>query len=67
MNPGLCATCMHARRVRGRQSAFWLCDLSATDARFPRYPALPVLQCGGHVPGEPSNAARERAPDGGPV
>jgi hypothetical protein len=46
--PGLCADCQHARRVENeRGSVFWLCDLSRTDARFPRYPRLPVTVCAG--------------------
>jgi hypothetical protein len=46
---GLCATCAHARRVvSARGSAFWLCELSARDAAFQKYPRLPVLRCGGH-------------------
>jgi hypothetical protein len=48
---GLCATCRHARRVTSdRGSVFLLCDLSRTDARFPRYPPLPVQQCEGYQP-----------------
>jgi len=31
-----------------RGSAFYLCGLSATDARFPKYPRLPVLRCAGY-------------------
>jgi len=46
--PGLCATCRHARRiVNDRGSAFVLCELSRTDARFARYPRLPVVACTG--------------------
>jgi hypothetical protein len=46
---GLCATCVHARIVETpRQSTFLLCGLSFTDARFPKYPGLPVLACGGY-------------------
>ena len=45
---GLCAVCVHARPIgNARGSTFVLCGLSATDARFPRYPALPVLRCAG--------------------
>ena len=55
--PGLCASCVHARIVETpKQSTFLLCGLSFTDARFPKYPRLPVLVCDGH-------AARPR--DGG--
>jgi hypothetical protein len=35
-----------ARGVR-----FTLCRRSETDARFPRYPALPVLECVGYEKG----------------
>ena len=45
---GLCGTCDHARRVESaRGPVFLLCRLSFVDPRFARYPALPVLQCGG--------------------
>ena len=48
-NPGLCAPCVHARRVEsGRGSVFLLCELSRTDRRFPKYPRLPVVTCPGH-------------------
>jgi hypothetical protein len=30
-----------------RGSRFLLCELSRVDARFPRYPTLPVLACDG--------------------
>ena len=46
--PGLCGSCRHARTVRGATSVFWLCERSRTDARFPRYPRLPVLRCEGY-------------------
>jgi len=46
---GLCATCLHVRRITSdRGSVFYLCKLSAVDARFPKYPRLPVLQCDGY-------------------
>lgn len=45
---GLCAGCVFARRVEsGRGSVFVLCERSRTDARFARYPRLPVLACVG--------------------
>jgi hypothetical protein len=45
---GLCAQCAFARRVAsGRGSVFVLCERSRTDARFVRYPRLPVLACVG--------------------
>jgi hypothetical protein len=47
---GLCADCAHAQIVRSdRGSVFYLCTLSATDARFPKYPRLPVISCAGYT------------------
>jgi hypothetical protein len=49
---GLCCECRHHRRILSdRGSAFYLCERAASDPRFPRYPALPVLQCGGFETG----------------
>jgi hypothetical protein len=46
---GLCATCRHVRLIRtDREATFYLCQLSATDPRFPKYPRLPVLSCSGY-------------------
>jgi hypothetical protein len=46
---GLCATCAFARVIESaRGGRFTLCRRSETDARFPRYPALPVLKCIGY-------------------
>ncbi|HUA17787.1 MAG TPA: hypothetical protein VMU80_21920 [Bryobacteraceae bacterium] len=46
---GLCATCVNVRRVTSdRGSVFYLCELSKTDARFPKYPRLPVVSCTGY-------------------
>jgi hypothetical protein len=48
VDAGLCADCVHARRVESaRGSFFLLCELSATNPEFLRYPRLPVIQCGG--------------------
>jgi len=50
--PGLCGTCLHARRVGNRSgSLFFLCGRSRAEPRFPRYPALPVLECEGYERG----------------
>ena len=46
--PGLCAICVNVRVIEsGKGSRFYLCKLSSVDARFPRYPRLPVLECAG--------------------
>jgi hypothetical protein len=48
---GLCASCLHARRIRtGKGSCFWQCRRGLTDPRFPRYPRLPVETCEGFEP-----------------
>jgi hypothetical protein len=48
--PGLCGTCVHARRIESaRGSVFLLCGLSSTDPRFARYPRLPVVECAGYA------------------
>jgi hypothetical protein len=46
---GLCATCVNMRSiVSDRGSVFYLCELSKTDARFPKYPRLPIIECSGY-------------------
>ena len=46
---GLCETCAHVQVViSARQKTFYLCRLSASDARFPKYPSLPVRACDGY-------------------
>jgi hypothetical protein len=48
---GLCDGCAHVQIVTSaRGSRFYLCRLSFTDPRFPRYPPIPVLQCAGFTP-----------------
>lgn len=49
--PGLCGVCRHSRLIRtARGSIFRLCERSASDPQFPRYPNLPVVQCVGFEP-----------------
>jgi hypothetical protein len=53
---GLCSRCLHMREIRSdRGSTFYMCQLSATDPRFPKYPRLPVLQCLGYQPSTPDS------------
>jgi hypothetical protein len=50
VNAGLCVTCAHVRQIESAKgSSFVLCTLSASDPRFPKYPRLPVLSCGGYT------------------
>ncbi|HYX26565.1 MAG TPA: hypothetical protein VFC23_20595 [Thermoanaerobaculia bacterium] len=45
---GLCATCEHLRLLASKRSVFVRCGLAETDARFPKYPPLPVVVCAGY-------------------
>ena len=46
---GLCADCRFMRLMESdRGSTFYLCELSASDSGFPKYPRLPVLRCPGY-------------------
>ena len=54
--PGLCADCRHAEAVASKRSTFLRCRFADTDASFPRYPRLPVLECAGHERREPGRA-----------
>ena len=48
---GLCESCEHHREVVNRRgSRFHLCERAKHDPAYPRYPALPVLRCGGYEP-----------------
>jgi len=50
---GLCSRCAHMRQMQSdRGSIFYLCQLSTTDARFPKYPRLPVMRCSGYAASE---------------
>jgi hypothetical protein len=48
---GLCTRCRHVRTVTNRRgSVFVFCRRSESDARYPRYPVLPVRRCPGYEP-----------------
>ena len=57
---GLCTTCRHCRMVAGARSAFYLCERSFTDPRFPKYPPLPVVRCEGYERRDASPAIDEK-------
>jgi hypothetical protein len=51
---GLCASCRHVERIASARGAtFYLCRLSFSDRRFPKYPPLPVLSCEGYARRDP--------------
>lgn len=46
---GRCWDCRHQRQTGNRRgSIFYFCGRSRTDARYPKYPPLPVLECNGY-------------------
>ena len=46
--PSLCETCVNVRAVSTARSRFLLCQLSATNAAYPKYPPQPVVRCDGY-------------------
>jgi hypothetical protein len=55
---GLCASCRHAEIITSsRGSTFYLCRLADSDARFAKYPAVPVLECVGYEHGARTGSA----------
>ena len=59
MMPSLCETCENVRAVCTAKSRFLLCQLSATNAAYPKYPPQPVVRCDGY---RPRNDADEGEP-----
>jgi len=54
LRAGLCAHCRNASTVTSSRSVtFYLCRLSLTDPRYPKYPTLPVRTCDGYTAAEP--------------
>jgi len=57
---GLCTNCRHARRVQSdRGSVFVRCELALNDARFEKYPRLPVWVCAGYERRDDPSASAE--------
>jgi hypothetical protein len=51
---GLCADCRHMRLITSdRAATFYMCQRSASDKTFPKYPRLPVVQCKGYEKNDP--------------
>ena len=58
---GLCADCRHSRKITSdRGSEFWFCELSKVDARFVKYPRLPVKTCVGYEALEEDGGLEDR-------
>jgi hypothetical protein len=46
---GLCPHCANVQVIiTDRGSRFYLCRLSASDERYPKYPPQPVIACAGY-------------------
>jgi propionyl-CoA synthetase len=46
--PGLCGSCVYAKlNETNRGTAYLRCTRAGWDARLPRYPRLPVIECPG--------------------
>lgn len=48
MDRSLCETCARMREVVTPRSRFLLCQLSATEPAYPKYPPQPVVRCEGY-------------------
>ena len=48
----LCETCESVREICTTRSRFLLCELSFTNAAYPKYPTQPVVRCDGYRPRE---------------
>ncbi len=65
MKIGLCESCKNVEMTANRRgSRFYLCKLSAHDARFPKYPRLPVLTCEGYEPQSDVKASADKTQEG---
>ena len=63
MSQSLCESCAHLREVISGRGSRFLCLLSRSDDRFPRYPPQPVVRCAGHEPRRDDGTAHdEEAP-----
>jgi hypothetical protein len=57
---GLCADCVHGRRIESSHaSVFVLCEKSATDSSYAKYPRLPVITCEGYLRGRRTEESRD--------
>ncbi len=60
MIQSLCESCRNLREIRTARSRFLLCELSVTNADYPKYPPQPVVQCEGFQ-------SKDEAPGRGPT
>jgi len=50
MTTSLGETCKNMREIHTARSRFLLCELSVTNAPYPKYPPQPVVRCSGYQP-----------------
>jgi len=48
LKQSLCESCQWMHEVKTPRSRFLLCELSKTDADYPKYPPQPVVRCEGY-------------------
>ena len=60
----LCETCENVREVRTARSRFLLCELSVTNAAYPKYPPQPVVCCDGYRPRDDGSDDHQDGPSG---
>ena len=63
MMQSLCETCGNLREVRTARSRFLLCELSVTNAAYPKYPPQQIMQCDGY---QSRSEAKQDKPDDTP-
>jgi hypothetical protein len=44
----LCETCKNVHEVHTTRSRYLLCELSVTNAIYPKYPPQPIVRCDGY-------------------
>lgn len=64
MLPTLCESCRNPREVRTARSRFLLCELSGTNADYPKYPPQPVVVCDGFQPKDEATGQAPAKADG---
>ncbi len=50
MTQSLCESCQNVREICTARSRFLLCELSLTNADYPKYPPQPIVRCDGYQP-----------------
>jgi hypothetical protein len=56
----LCESCRWMREVTTLRSRFLLCELSKSDAAYPKYPPQPVVRCEGHQQKQAETTTEEK-------